>query len=170
MTRRVPNLVCVNSLVQILRDFEIFPHVKRWVMFHVVRSTWICLPTCTLWYHNANFKNIMYFGTFIRHDWVYRQSDDMAQYTEKQSLYIEVHDSDPLLVHTAGIKFIFSQKFILQKNGGGSLALIRRLVGQQRWSDLVCMAYMSVICIILGPQPKVYILYQQYQIWKGSSP
>ena len=27
----------------------------------------------------------------------------MAQYTEKQSLYIEVHDSDPLLVHTAGI-------------------------------------------------------------------
>ena len=45
----------------------------------------------------------MYFGTFIRHDWVYRQSDDMAQYTEKQSLYIEVHDSDPLLVHTVGI-------------------------------------------------------------------
>ena len=42
------------------------------------------------------------------------QSDDMPQYTEKQSLYIEVHDSDPLLVHTAGIKFIFSQKFIFK--------------------------------------------------------
>ena len=27
----------------------------------------------------------------------------MAQYTEKQSLYIEVHNSDPILVHTVGI-------------------------------------------------------------------